>query len=136
MASGKSLNRSNETLDYWLGGSTPTRPTSRKITLLAVAPTNSTPGTEISGTGYSAGGLAIVFGAASAGSASGPSSGTLQWTNGSGSSWSIVGIVVHSAASGAPSANDVIYWLDGLSVTVPDGNVLEIPTDGVSWDES
>lgn len=135
MASGKSQARSNETLDYWLGGADPTRPTARKLAWMSSNPTATSPGTEISGTGYTAGGATITFGAAASGAASGPPSGTLTWTNGSGSSWTIAGAVTHSA-SGTPGASDVIYWVDSLAITVPDGNVLEIATNGVTWNES
>lgn len=135
MATGKSQTWDNGVLDWLLGGATPTRPTTRKVALHATAPTNTTAGTELSGTGYTAGGLTCAFGAAAAGSASGPSSGTLQWTNGTGGNWTIVGSAVHQAA-GAPAAADILYWVDSLNVVVPDSAILEIATNGVTLTET
>lgn len=125
MATGKSDTWANGTLDYLLGGANPTRPTSRKLSLHSAAPGAGSVGTEITGVGYTAGGTALTFNPASGQAATAPPSGVIQFTNGSGGTWSIAGAAIH-AAVGAPSIADLIYWLDGLTISVPDGIVLEI----------
>src|ERR1700689_1693608 len=60
-----------------------------KVRLTTSAPTNTTAGTELSGTGYTAGGTVTTWNSASAGSTTNIT--VLSWTNGSGSGWSIVG---------------------------------------------
>src|ERR1700753_2883195 len=71
-----------------------------KVRLTTTAPTATSAGTELTGTGYTAGGTATVFASASSGSATGPTSGSgaISWTNGSGSSWSIVGLEIWDQA--------------------------------------
>jgi hypothetical protein len=64
-----------------------------KVRLNSTASTASAAGTEITGTGYTAGGTAL--GTASTASSSGssvtlPAGSALSWTNGSGGNWSIV----------------------------------------------
>ena len=101
-------------------------------------PTNTTAGTEITGTGYSAGGQAVTFGSPSAGVSTGHSS-DLTWTNGSGSSWNIGGAVIHGAGASAPLAADCIYWIDSGTFgdyTVPDGADFVIPANGISATET
>jgi len=72
-----------------------------KIRLTTTAPTATAAGTELTGTGYTAGGSTITFGSASAGSAANSGS-AIQWTNNSGSSWSIVGAEIWDSA-GTPA---------------------------------
>lgn len=58
------------------------------------APTATVAGTQLSGTGYTAGGSAVTW-AAATGTATGgiiSNTNTLSWTNGGGSNWNIVGL--------------------------------------------
>lgn len=117
--------QANKILDLTLGTATPTMFTGAAKVRLTVgsAPTNTTAGTELTGTGYTAGGSTIVFASASAGSASGPTS-NIQWTNGSGSSWSIVGLEIWDSA-GTP----LRWWFGtftGQPISVANGNIFQI----------
>jgi hypothetical protein len=103
---------------------------SANLRLTTSAPTASTPGTELSGTGYTAGGSVIAFSSASSQASAGPTGSALQWTNGSGSSWSIVGYEVYDSA-GTP-----VQWLwgtfTGQPITVANGNIFQIAVSGIS----
>jgi hypothetical protein len=139
MSSGKSVTRANDALDWLLETGSPTRPGATndlRIALTTTNPTASTTGTELSGTGYSAGGELITFSAASSGSTTGDPSSAISWTNGSGSTWTIAGCIIHDAGASAPSATDVVYWDDAFDVSVPDGATLEIAIDGVTVTEA
>ena len=73
--------QANSILNETLGTSSPTLFTSTaKVKLTTTAPTATAAGTELSGTGYTTGGSAITFSAASAGATTGPTS-NLTWTN-------------------------------------------------------
>lgn len=101
-----------------------------KLVLTTTAPTASAPGTELSGTGYTAGGSAINFSSASGQASAGPTGSALSWTNGSGSTWSIVGYEVYDSA-GTP-----VQWLWGLftgqPISVANGNIFQIAVSGIS----
>jgi hypothetical protein len=100
-----------------------------KVRLTTTAPTNTTAGTELSGSGYTTGGSTVTFGAASAGSAANSGS-AIQWTNGSGSSWSIVGVEIWDSA-GTP----LRWWFGsftGQPISVPNGVVFQIATGAVT----
>jgi hypothetical protein len=58
----------NATLDWLMGGATPTRPTARYLALFTAAPSDSGGGTEMSGGGYAR--QAVTCGAASGGTCS------------------------------------------------------------------
>lgn len=100
------------------------------LRLTTTAPTASSPGTELSGTGYTAGGSAINFSSASSEASAGPTGSALQWTNGSGSSWSIVGYEVYDS-TGTP-----VQWVwgtfTGEPITVANGNIFQIAVSGIS----
>ena len=117
-------------LDETLGVSTPTLFTGQAyIRLTTTAPTATAAGTELSGTGYTSGGSAITFSSASAGSTTGPTS-AMQWTNGSGSTWSIVGAEVWDSA-GTP----LRWWFgtfSGEPISVANGNVFQISASGIT----
>lgn len=106
-----------------------------KVRLTTTAPTSTAAGTELTGTGYTAGGIALtanLFQAASTstGLAVGPHTSALQWTNGSGSAWSIVGVEVWDQA-GTP----LRWWwglLTGQPVSVPNGALFQIAVDALS----
>jgi len=93
------------------------------------APSASTAGTELTGTGYTAGGTTIVFGAASANTAANSGS-AITWTNGSGSAWSIVGLEIWDSA-GTP----LRWWFGtwtGEPISVPNGAIFSIATGAVT----
>lgn len=122
--------QANKVLDLTLGTSTPTMFTgAAKIRLTTTAPTASAAGTELTGTGYTAGGSTIVFNAASAGSATGPTS-TISWTNSSGGTWSIVGIEIWDSA-GTPLRWHYGTWT-GQPISVPNGAVFQISAAAIS----
>lgn len=115
-----------------LNGTTwPVVPAGWKIRLGSNAPTVSAAMTEITGTGYTAGGTAVTFNAASAGLCTGPVTQT-TWTNSSGSSWTIIGIKVWDTA-GTP-----LRWLwgnwTGQPITVANGNTFQVAAGAVSAD--
>lgn len=83
--------------------------------------------TELTGTGYTAGGTACAFGAASGGSAS--NTGTPSWTNGSGSSWGIAGIELWDQA-GTPLRWWYGAWT-GQPITVANGNTFAVAAAAV-----
>jgi len=122
--------QANRVLDLTLGTSTPTMFTgAAKIRLTTTAPTATAAGTELTGTGYTAGGSTIVFNAASAGSATAPTS-TISWTNGSGSSWSIVGLEIWDSA-GTPLRWHWGTWT-GQPISVPNGAIFQISTSQIT----
>ena len=99
------------------------------LKLTTTAPTSASAGSELSGTGYTAGGQAITFSSASGESSSGPTS-PLSWTNGSGSGWSIVGFEVWDNAGAG------VRWVwgtfSGQPISVANGNIFQISTNGIS----
>lgn len=116
----------NKLLDASLGTATLTFSGSAKLRLTTTAPTNAAAGTELTGTGYTAGGSTIVFGAATAGSAA--NTGTLSWTNTSGGTWSIVGLEVWD---GTP----LRWWFGnftGQPITVAAGNIFQIGPSAIT----
>lgn len=139
MASGKGNDRADDTLDWLLETGTPTRPGSVNNIRIALCtttnPSASSPATGLTGTGYSAGGELITFGAAASQQAQGPSS-AIQWTNGSGGDWTITGAVLHDAGTAHPTAADLIYFDDAFDVVVPNGATLEIAINGVTVTEA
>jgi hypothetical protein len=114
----------NKVLDLTLGTAAPTMFTgAAKIRLTTTAPTNATAGTELTGTGYTTGGSTIVFNSAASLSATGPTS-TISWTNGSGGTWSIVGLEIWD------SAGTALRWhfgnWTGQPISVPNGAIFQI----------
>lgn len=101
-----------------------------KIKLTTTAPTQSAAGTELASSGYAAGGVAITFASATAATptlAIGPPA-NIQWTNGSGSAWNIVGLdIVDNAAKRVCYGN----WT-GQPINVPAGNIFQISASGVT----
>lgn len=103
-----------------------------KVRLMGSMGSNTSNGTELSMTGYTAGGSACVFTAASAGAASGPSSGNgaVSWTNSSGGNATIAGIEIWDSA-GSP-----LRWFQGAwtggTITLNNGNTLTIAVNGIT----
>jgi hypothetical protein len=125
----------NKVLDTLLGTAVPTlfTGTQPKVSLTSTAPSQSATGTELTGTGYTAGGTVCDFNAAASGQATGPTS-ALSWTNGSGGSWSIVGLNIWDQA-GTP-----IRWFfgsfTGQPISVANGNTFQIAAAGITVDAS
>lgn len=104
-----------------------------KLKLTSTASTASASGTEITGTGYTAGGTAL--GTASTASSAGSSvtipsagNGAVSWTNGSGGNWSIVSLeLTDNAGTRAWFGN-----FNGQPVVVANGNTFQIAVAGVT----
>lgn len=105
--------------------------TAMKVRLNSTASTASAAGTELTGTGYTAGGQAVPAAstASSAGSAvTLPASSALSWTNGSGGAWSIVSMdLTSSSGTRAWFGN-----FNGQPISVANGNTFQIAVGGVS----
>lgn len=103
--------------------------TGMKVRLGSNSPTNISNMTELTGgTGYTTGGQACTFNAASSESTS--NSTTLSWTNGSGGNWTINGIEIWDQA-GTP-----LRWLQGTwigaPITVANGNAFAVASGGIA----
>ena len=102
-----------------------------KVRLNSTASTASAAGTELTGTGYTAGGTAL--GTASTASSAGsnvtlPAGSALSWTNSSGGAWSIVSFdLTDSAALRTWFAN-----FNGQPVSVANGNTFQIAVGGIT----
>lgn len=102
-----------------------------KVRLNSAASTASAAGTELTGSGYVAGGTAL--GTASTASSSGsavtlPAGSALSWTNASGGAWSIVSMDLTDNAG-------VRTWFGnftGQPISVANGNTFQIAVAGVS----
>ena len=102
-----------------------------KVRLNSTASTASAAGTELTGTGYTAGGQSVP--AASTASSAGssvtvPASSALSWTNGSGSAWSIVSWDLTDSAG-------VRTWyanFNGQPISVANGNTFQIAVGGIT----
>lgn len=102
-----------------------------KLKLTSTASTAAASGTELTGTGYVAGGTALSN--ASTASVAGssvtlPHGNTVQWTNGSGGSWSIVSLEVTDSAG-------LRVWFGtftGATVSVLNGNTFQLAADAVT----
>ena len=104
-----------------------------KLRLNSTASTAAAYGTELTGTGYTAGGTAMP-GASTASSAGSsvtlPHTAALSWTNSSGGAWSIVSLDITDAA-----ATPVRCWFgnfNGQPVSVANGNTFQIAADAVT----
>lgn len=102
-----------------------------KVRLNSTLSTASAAGTELTGTGYTAGGTAVSAAstASSAGSAvTLPKTTALSWTNGSGGNWSIASLDITDSA-----ALRVFFGpFTGQPVVVANGNVFQIAADAIS----
>lgn len=100
------------------------------------APTEDSAATGLTaGGGYSPGGKLIDIGAIADGIVQGPNGAALTWTNTSGASWVITGVVVHTAGTAHPSASQMLYYSDEFTVAVPHGGALELPIDALTFTE-
>jgi hypothetical protein len=107
-----------------------------KVRLMGTMGSNTANGTELSMTGYTAGGSTCVFSTESAGQISGPSSGNgaVSWTNSSGSSATIPGLEIWDSTATA------LRWYQGAwsggSITLNNGNTLTIAVNGITLNAS
>lgn len=106
--------------------------TAMKLKLTSTASTGSASGTEIVGTGYTAGGIASTT--ASTASTSGSNvtlpSGTspFSWTNGSGGAWSIVSLELTDGSGGRVWFGN---W-NGQPISVANGNTFQVAANAIS----
>lgn len=105
-----------------------------RVRLDSTAPSASAAGTELTGTGYAAGGQTSTAPFAST-SASGsavtiPHTAVLSWTNGSGGAWSIVGLDLNDGA-GSPVRTYFGNW-NGQPISVANGNTFQVAVDAIS----
>jgi hypothetical protein len=102
-----------------------------KVKLTSTNSSASASGTELTGTGYTAGGTAL--GTASTASSAGsavtlPAGSALSWTNGSGGTWTIRSLELTDNAG-------VRVWFGdftGQPISVANGNTFQIAVAGVS----
>ncbi len=107
--------------------------TPTKIRLMMNAPTATVAGTEISGSGYTAGGITISWGTV-AGTATGAlvlNSNALSWTNGGVSAWTIVGLEIWDS-SGTPVRKAWGIW-DDQPLTIGPGSPFSVAIGAVGW---
>ena len=102
-----------------------------KLKLTSTASTASASGTEITGSGYTAGGTA--FGTASTASSAGsnvtcPAGAAISWVNGSGGAWSIVSLEITDAA---PIRVWFANW-NGQPVSVANGNTFQVAINAIT----
>lgn len=102
-----------------------------KVRLNSTSSSASANGTQLTGTGYTAGGTAVP--AASTASSSGsavtlPASSALSWTNGSGGTWSIQSFDLTDSAAARSWFGD----FNGAPVSVANGNTFQIAVGGIS----
>lgn len=108
----------------------PTVPTANKIRLGTTAPTATANMTELTGTGYTAGGSTIAWNSVAGNPAASTNSASITWTNTSGSNWAIVGGETWDTA-GTP-----LRWLfgswNGQPVNVANNNAFQLASGGAS----
>jgi hypothetical protein len=102
-----------------------------KVRLNSTSSSASANGTQLTGTGYTAGGTAVP--AASTASSSGsnvtlPATSALSWTNGSGGSWSIQSFDLTDSAAARSWFGD----FNGAPISIANGNTFTIAVGGIS----
>jgi hypothetical protein len=102
-----------------------------KVRLNSTSSTASAQGTQLTGTGYTAGGTAVP--AASTASSSGsavtlPASSALSWTNGSGGTWSIQSFDLTDSAAARSWFGD----FNGAPVSIANGNTFTLAVGAIS----
>ena len=107
-----------------------------RIRLDSGTSTASAAGTEITGTGYTAGGQTSTAPFASTATLASPSvvtipnTAVLTWTNGSGSAWSIQSLDLQDGA-GTPVRTMFGNW-NGAPVSVANGNTFQVALNAIS----
>jgi hypothetical protein len=105
-----------------------TAATTVKTLLGTSAPTATANMTELSGTGYTTGGTVMTFNAASAAATANAS--TATWTNGSGGTWSIVGLEIWGN-EGTPLRHLFGTWT-GQPISVANTNAFAVAAAGLA----
>lgn len=106
-----------------------------KLRLNSATSSAASAGTELTGTGYTAGGQALSTQSSASSSGSGvtlPATSALTWTNSSGGAWSIVSFDLTDNAG-------VRTWFGnftGQPISVANGNQFSVPVAGISINAS
>ena len=106
-----------------------------KVKLTSTASSAAASGTELTGTGYTAGGQALSAASSASSSGSGvtlPAGSALSWTNGSGGTWSIVSFELTDSAG----ARTWFGNFNGQPISVANGNTFQIAVAGISINAS
>lgn len=128
MATGKYQTFCTDIFNHFLVGSSETVATAADVRMAlctGTGPHSASIGTQLSATGYTAGGLACDFDAPVEGDPTETVNDTeLQWTNSGGTPWTqITGYVVHRGG-GTLALATAMYFLNGLAIDVPAGATL------------
>lgn len=105
--------------------------TAMKIRLNSTSSTAAAAGTELTGTGYTAGGMSVpeTVDASSSGSAvTIPKTTAMEWTNGSGGTWSIQSFDL----TGSSGTRSVFADFNGAPISVADGNTFRLAVGAIS----
>ncbi len=105
--------------------------TAMKVRLNSTSSTAAAAGTEITGSGYTAGGQSLATASTSSTNGSNvtlPAGSALSWTNASGSSWSIVSVEVTDGSGGRVWYGD----FTGQPISVANGNTFQIAIGGIT----
>lgn len=106
-----------------------------KVKLTSTASSAASSGTELTGTGYTAGGASLSSASSASSSGSGvtlPAGSALSWTNGSGGAWSIVSFELTDSAG----ARTWFGNFNGQPISVANGNTFQIAVAGISINAS
>lgn len=105
-----------------------------RVRLDSTAASASAAGTELTGTGYVAGGQTSTAPFATTSSAGSsvtiPHTAVLSWTNGSGGAWSIVSLDLNDGAA-TPVRTYFGNW-NGQPISVANGNTFQVALDAIS----
>lgn len=131
MATGKYQSFSEDLLNWALHGDTITQPTAANVYIAwgTTTPDSTTVPTELSETGYTSGGTAVGFTSAVTGDPTVSSNTSqIQWTNSGGTTWAeITSALIHyGGATYPPNTANCMYFLSGLTITVPAAATLTI----------
>lgn len=118
--SGLVQQQANLLINASLAGTAAQATTGIKTRLDSTVPTTTSPGTQLTGTGYSD--TVTTWNPASAGASSNITA--LSWTNGSGSSWSVAGVELLDEA-GTP-----LHWWEGA---VTGGTITVFNTNTIAF---
>lgn len=140
MASGKFQEFCEDIFLHFLIGTSQTVATAADVRIAlceGTAPNANSVGTELTETGYTAGGIAVGFGTPVQGNPTETDNDAqIQWTNSGGTSWAqITGAIVHRGGGTIAEAT-CMYFIDGLTITVPASATLTIAAGDCSVTEA
>lgn len=143
MASGKFQTHAAAIQNHFLLGSSVTAPSAANVRIslcVSTGPNSNSVGTELSSAdGYTAGGIAVGFGTPVEGDPTETDNDAqIQWTNaaGGGGAWTqITGCIIHRGGGTVAEAT-CMYFVNGLTVDVPDGATLTITAGNCSVTEA